>query len=83
MSSTLTSKGQVTIPRNFRVALGLEPGEQIEFKKNEAGELVLYPVKRRKTGKIEDLRGMLKYDGEPVDLLNVDVATLLSKRQKK
>lgn len=31
MSSTLTSKGQVTIPKKIRDALGLAPGSVVEF----------------------------------------------------
>jgi AbrB family looped-hinge helix DNA binding protein len=30
-SSTLTSKGQVTIPKEVRIRLGLKEGERVEF----------------------------------------------------
>jgi len=30
-SSRMTSKGQVTIPRELREALGLEPGDEVRF----------------------------------------------------
>jgi len=36
----LTSKGQVTIPKDVRDALGLKPGEAVAFEKNEGGEYV-------------------------------------------
>lgn len=39
--TTLTSKGQVTIPKRIRDELGLLPGAQIEFSLNAAGEVVL------------------------------------------
>ena len=29
--ATLTQKSQVTIPKQFRVALGLRPGDEVEF----------------------------------------------------
>ncbi len=29
--TTLTQKSQVTIPKQFRVALGLGPGDEVEF----------------------------------------------------
>ena len=29
--TTLTQKSQVTIPKQFRVALGLMPGDEVEF----------------------------------------------------
>lgn len=41
MHSNLTSKGQVTIPKAIRDALGLHPGEQVEFDVNDRGETVI------------------------------------------
>ena len=77
MASIVSTKGQVVIPLKFRREFGLDPGEKIEFK-SESGKLVLHPAGPRKTGKIEDLRGMLKFKGKhpPPDF---DVATLLGK----
>ena len=42
MSTTLTLKGQVTIPKHIRDALGLMPGAQLEFAVNSHGEVVLH-----------------------------------------
>jgi antitoxin PrlF len=39
--SNLTVKGQVTIPKDVRDALGLKPGEPVEFDWNAAGEAVI------------------------------------------
>ncbi|MDO4683323.1 MAG: AbrB/MazE/SpoVT family DNA-binding domain-containing protein [Lautropia sp.] len=36
----LTSKGQVTIPKHIRDALGLVPGSQLDFVLNERGDVV-------------------------------------------
>ena len=41
MSSTLTIKGQVTIPKQIRDALGLVPGSPVDFALNRDGEVVL------------------------------------------
>jgi antitoxin PrlF len=41
MSTTLTIKGQVTIPKQIRDALGLKPGMPVDFSVNRAGELVI------------------------------------------
>ncbi len=42
MSTTLTLKGQVTIPKHIRNALGLMPGAQLDFAVNSQGEVVLH-----------------------------------------
>lgn len=41
MPTTLTIKGQVTIPKQIRDALGLEPGMSVDFAVNPAGEVVV------------------------------------------
>jgi antitoxin PrlF len=51
MQTTLTSKGQVTIPKHIRDALSLEPGCKLIFDVNDAGELVL-----RKDSPVEERR---------------------------
>jgi AbrB family looped-hinge helix DNA binding protein len=48
MATTLTSKGQVTIPKRIRDALRLLPGAAVEFSVNTAGELVIQPPKPAK-----------------------------------
>ena len=45
MSTTLTVKGQVTIPKRIRDELALRPGAAVEFCVNASGELVLRPAK--------------------------------------
>ena len=44
MATTLTSKGQVTIPKRIRDAMQLVPGAPVEFSVNVAGEVVLHPA---------------------------------------
>ena len=46
-SSTLTSKGQVTVPKAIRDRLGLVEGEVLEFTANDDGTIV---VRRRERG---------------------------------
>ena len=48
MSTTLTSKGQVTIPKRIRDALHLLPGAAVEFSVNAGGEVVLHPPRPSK-----------------------------------
>jgi AbrB family looped-hinge helix DNA binding protein len=40
MPTTLTSKGQVTLPKRIRDALQLLPGAPVEFSVNAGGEVV-------------------------------------------
>jgi AbrB family looped-hinge helix DNA binding protein len=41
VATTLTVKGQVTIPKHVRDALGLAPGDGVEFAVNAHGEVVV------------------------------------------
>ena len=43
MSTTVTAKGQVTIPKNVRDRLGLAPGSKVRFQQNSDGECILLP----------------------------------------
>ncbi len=45
MPTTLTSKGQVTIPKHVRDALGLAPGTAVDFAVNREGQVVLQKAK--------------------------------------
>ena len=38
-TSTVTSKGQITIPAQVRAALGLETGSRVEFVEVEKGHI--------------------------------------------
>ena len=51
MATTLTSKGQVTIPKRIRDAMRLMPGAPVEFSVNAAGEVVLHPPRQAKGGR--------------------------------
>ena len=50
MPTTLTSKGQVTVPKHIRDALHLLPGSSVDFAVNDQGQVVLLPAKPRKAG---------------------------------
>ena len=48
MPTTLTSKGQVTIPKRIRDALKLLPGAPVEFSVNASGDVLLHPPRALK-----------------------------------
>ena len=51
MSTTLTSKGQVTIPKRIRDELQLAAGAPVVFSVNAAGEVVLHRPRQAKGGR--------------------------------
>jgi AbrB family looped-hinge helix DNA binding protein len=53
--STMTQKGQVTIPKDVRDSLHLVTGDKVEFIQNELGEIVIKPVTR----KVSEVVGLL------------------------
>jgi antitoxin PrlF len=55
MESTITAKGQATIPKPIREHLGLKPGDRIKFFIHPNGSVVLLPRLP-----VTTLRGMLK-----------------------
>ncbi|HZQ38635.1 MAG TPA: AbrB/MazE/SpoVT family DNA-binding domain-containing protein [Dehalococcoidia bacterium] len=55
-TATITSKGQITIPRDIREKLGLRQGDQLLFSV-EDGKAVAYPLWR---GDIRELAGIIK-----------------------
>lgn len=60
MATTLTSKGQVTIPKQIRDALNLAPGCTVDFAVNREGDVVIHRVggrRSRKPNRFEAARG--------------------------
>lgn len=47
MSTNLTVKGQVTVPKSVRDYLGLKPGSAVTFERLPSGEVVLRPARKR------------------------------------
>ena len=61
MANRITIKGQVTIPKQVRDALGLAPGMSVEFVVNDGGEVVLQraegPRGKPRRDRFEAVRG--------------------------
>lgn len=47
VTTTVTVKGQVTVPKKVRDAMDLQAGSQVEFAINASGEVVLRKASRR------------------------------------
>ena len=41
MATTVTTKGQVTIPKPVRDYLGIEPGSEVNFRRAEDGHIII------------------------------------------
>ena len=63
MESTITVKGQATIPKAVREHLGLRPGDRVKFFLHPDGTVVLLPKLP-----VTALRGILKRSRRPVSI---------------
>jgi AbrB family looped-hinge helix DNA binding protein len=76
--STITSKGQITIPKVVRDSLRLHQGDKVEFFITEGKEALLRPV----TKKVDDVFGRLHKPGsKPVSIKEMD--TVIRQKMKK
>ncbi len=68
VQSAITSKGQTTLPKSVRQALGVKTGDRIRYVilDNEVRILPVRPIGR--------LFGVLKHEGPPVRLEDVERA---------
>ncbi len=58
MTATVTTKGQVTIPKAVRDLLGIVPGSQVDFQRATDGSVVLTRADGTKpVSRFEKLRG--------------------------
>ena len=69
-TSTVTRKGQVTIPKDIRDALSLTEGQRVFFVRRDQ-EIVLKVLR----GNILELRGSVKPTNRPEDFQKVRKAT--------
>jgi AbrB family looped-hinge helix DNA binding protein len=61
MATTVTSKGQVTIPKPVREMLGITAGTAVEFEVGPDGRVVLRRADaRRRRSRFEKARGMAR-----------------------
>lgn len=69
-TSTVTSKGQTTIPKDVRRRLNLHPGDRLEFVIDEDGRVLVLPA----SVDAAELAGMLKRPTKPVTVAEMNQA---------
>jgi antitoxin PrlF len=69
-SATITSKGQITIPKAVRDELGLRVGDRVAFRMLDGGQVVVEP----ETVDLRDLKGILKPRRKGVTVEDMDDA---------
>ena len=79
MQTTITSKGQVTVPKPIRDKLHLKPGDKIDFMLDEDGGVRVVPV----TASVTQLKGMVPRPGYPVSLADMDKAIASAATRKR
>ncbi|MBI3679790.1 MAG: AbrB/MazE/SpoVT family DNA-binding domain-containing protein [Acidobacteria bacterium] len=81
-TATLTSKGQITIPREIREDLRLKAGDRISLVKNPDGQYVL----QTKKVPFEQVMGMLRRAGRPpvsVEEMDAGIGRYLSEKHQR
>ena len=68
IESTITKKGQTTLPKRVRDTLGVQPGARVRYIISD-GEVRILPVRP-----VSRLFGALRHDGPPVTLEQMELA---------
>ena len=69
-TATITSKGQITLPKEVREALGVGTGDRVEFVAEEKGVYKVIPATR--DGK--SLKGLISKPAKPVSVEDMNRA---------
>jgi AbrB family looped-hinge helix DNA binding protein len=71
-TATVTSKGQITLPKEIRDALSVHPGDRVMFWRNPPGQVVV----EAETRSLMSLKGVLKgkRKGVTVEEMNEAIA---------
>jgi AbrB family looped-hinge helix DNA binding protein len=79
-STTVTSKGQVTLPKRIREFLRVKSGDRIDFDIDASGQVVVRPGGRDVTA----LKGLLhRAGGQPVSLEAMEAAIARQHRRRR
>ncbi|UIJ96494.1 AbrB/MazE/SpoVT family DNA-binding domain-containing protein [Sinorhizobium meliloti] len=71
-TSTITSKGQITIPAKVRTDMGLSAGDRVDFIRMEDGHYAVVPASHS----IRSLKGIVPRSDRPVSLEDMQKAII-------
>lgn len=80
--STITSKGQITLPKEVREHFHLGEGDRVEFLIEEGGAVRMRPL----TGSVEELFGLLRRPGtrpQTIEEMDETVARTLAEDDRR
>jgi AbrB family looped-hinge helix DNA binding protein len=72
-TTRVSSKGQVVLPKSVRAALEWNPGQELTIERREDG-ILLRPRQHEAKLTAAEVAGILKYDGPPVSLEDMERA---------
>lgn len=79
-TATISSKGQVTIPKEVRDLLRVDTGDEVDFIVNDRGDVVVRGV----GGDVRELKGFLKRPGQrrlSVEQMNAAIGRAHSRKR--
>ena len=79
---SVTTKGQVTIPKRVRLALGIVPGSKVEFDVDGGGAR-LKLLKRQAPSSIEEGATILNYTGPRLQIKQMHGGLAMKKAAKR
>lgn len=79
---SVTSKGQVTIPKRVRQALGITPGSKVDFDLDK-GSARLKLVKRQAPSRVEDGPAILNYKGPRIPIAQMHGGVAMKKAARR
>ncbi len=69
-TATVTSKGQVTLPREVRASMGVATGDRLDFIRMEDGNYAIVPASHS----VRSLKGIIPRPASPLSLDDMQAA---------
>ena len=79
LAAKMTSKGQITIPKDIRQHLKIDQGDKIEFFVGENGVVIISPIK----SDVRKLKGIIPKPSKPVSIEDMKKAIMAGATENK